>query len=123
VYAEMLGEKLRTHNARVWLVNTGWTGGPYGVGSRMSLGHTRSMIKAALAGHLDHAEIETDPVFGLHIPKAVMGVPSDVLNPRNTWTDKDAYDAQAAKLAGMFKENFEKFAAQVPEEVKAAGPR
>jgi phosphoenolpyruvate carboxykinase (ATP) len=123
VYAEMLGEKLRTHNAHVWLVNTGWTGGPYGVGRRMSLGHTRSMIKAALAGDLDHAETETDPVFGLHIPKTVMGVPSEVLNPRNTWADKDAYDAQAAKLAGMFKENFEKFAAALPAEVKAAGPR
>jgi phosphoenolpyruvate carboxykinase (ATP) len=123
VYAEMLGEKLRTHNAHVWLVNTGWTGGAYGVGRRMSLGHTRSMIKAALAGHLDHVATEADPVFGLHVPTAVHGVPADVLNPRNTWADKDAYDAQAAKLAGMFKENFEKFAAQLPPEVKAAGPR
>jgi len=93
------------------------------VGSRMSLGHTRSMIKAALAGELDHVETETDPVFGLHMPKVVMGVPSEVLNPRNTWSDKKAYDAQAEKLAGMFKENFEKFAAQLPPEVKAAGPR
>ena len=123
VYAEMLGEKLRTHSAHVWLVNTGWTGGPYGVGNRMSLGHTRSMIKAALAGDLDHVETQADPVFGLNIPKSVMGVPSEVLNPRNTWADKDAYDAQAAKLAGMFKENFEKFAAALPAEVKAAGPR
>lgn len=123
VYAEMLGEKLRTHNVHVWLVNTGWTGGPYGVGNRMSLGHTRSMIKAALAGELDHVETETDPVFGLHVPKVVHGVPSEVLTPRDTWADKDAFDAQAAKLAGMFKENFEKFAAQVPAEVKAAGPK
>ena len=123
VYAEMLGENLRAHNVHVWLVNTGWTGGPYGVGNRMSLGHTRSMIKAALAGELDHVETEADPVFGLHVPVSVMGVPSTVLNPRNTWADKDAYDAQAAKLAGMFKENFEKFAAQLPPEVKAAGPR
>ena len=123
VYAEMLGEKLRTHNAHVWLVNTGWSGGPYGVGSRMSLGHTRSMIKAALAGDLDHVETQTDPVFGLHVPVSVPGVPSEILTPRNTWADKDAYDAQAAKLAGMFKENFEKFADQVPDGVKAAGPR
>ena len=123
VYAEMLGEKLRTHNARVWLVNTGWSGGPYGVGKRMSLGHTRSMIKAALAGDLDHVETQTDPVFGLHVPVSVPGVPSEILTPRNTWADKEAYDVQAAKLAGMFKENFEKFADQVPDGVKAAGPR
>jgi phosphoenolpyruvate carboxykinase (ATP) len=123
VYAEMLGENLRAHNVHVWLVNTGWTGGAYGTGNRMSLGHTRSMIKAALFGDLDHTPTETDPVFGLHVPTSVHGVPSDVLNPRNTWSDKDAYDAQAAKLAGMFKENFEKFAAALSPEVKAAGPR
>jgi phosphoenolpyruvate carboxykinase (ATP) len=123
VYAEMLGERLRAGHVRVWLVNTGWTGGPYGTGSRMSLGHTRSMIKAALAGQLDHAETETDPVFGLHVPRVVSGVPSNVLNPRSTWTDPDAYDTQAAKLATMFKENFQKFAGQVPNEVKTAGPR
>ena len=123
VYAGMLGEKLRTYHVRVWLVNTGWTGGPYGVGARMSLGHTRSMIKAAIAGELDHVVTETDPVFGLHVPATVHGVPSEMLNPRNTWADKAAYDAQAATLAAMFKENFEKFASQVPAEVKAAGPR
>jgi phosphoenolpyruvate carboxykinase (ATP) len=123
VYAEMLGERLRAGNVRVWLVNTGWTGGPYGTGSRMSLGHTRSMIKAALAGQLDHAETEADPVFGLHVPKVVPGVPSSVLDPRSTWADGGAYDAQATKLATMFKENFQRFADQVPDEVKAAGPR
>jgi phosphoenolpyruvate carboxykinase (ATP) len=123
VYAEMLGEKLRSGNVRVWLVNTGWTGGPHGVGRRMSLGHTRSMISAALAGQLDHVETDEDPVFGLPVPREVPGVPADILTPRNTWADKDAYDAQAAKLAEMFKENFERFADALPAEVKAAGPR
>ncbi|HSG09675.1 MAG TPA: phosphoenolpyruvate carboxykinase (ATP) [Longimicrobiales bacterium] len=123
VYAKMLGEELRAHKVHVWLVNTGWTGGPYGVGNRMSLGLTRSMIKAALAGDLDHVKTEVDPVFGLNIPTSVMGVPTEVLNPRGTWADGEAYDAQAAKLAGMFKANFETFADQVPPEVKAAGPR
>ena len=123
VYAQMLGEKLRNDNVRVWLVNTGWTGGPHGVGSRMSLGHTRSMISAALAGQLDHVETETDPFFGLPVPKEVPGVPANILHPRETWADKDAYDAQASKLAEMFKKNFEQFADQVPDEVKAAGPR
>jgi phosphoenolpyruvate carboxykinase (ATP) len=123
VYAEMLGENLRATGARVWLVNTGWTGGAYGVGRRMSLGHTRSIISAALAGELDHVATEADPVFGLHIPAAVPGVPAEVLQPRKTWADKAAYDAQAATLAGMFKDNFERFAAELPAEVKAAGPR
>jgi phosphoenolpyruvate carboxykinase (ATP) len=123
VYAAMLGEKLKAHSVRVWLVNTGWTGGPHGVGHRMSLGHTRSMISAALAGRLDHAETDTDPFFGLHVPKEVPGVPREILTPRNTWADKDAYDEQAAKLASMFKDNFAQFADQVPDEVKAAGPR
>ena len=123
VYAAMLGEKLRTHGAHVWLVNTGWTGGPYGVGRRMSLGHTRSMIQAALAGQLDEVETRTDPVFGLHVPVTVPGVPSSVLNPRDTWDDGEAYDAQAQKLAGMFRENFRQFEDQVPDEVKAAGPQ
>jgi phosphoenolpyruvate carboxykinase (ATP) len=123
VYAEMLGDKLRTGKVRVWLVNTGWTGGPHGVGRRMSLGHTRSMISAALAGQLDHVETDDDPVFGLPVPREVPGVPVDILTPRNTWADKDAYDGQAAKLAEMFKNNFEQFAAALPAEVKAAGPR
>ena len=122
VYAEMLGEKLRENNVRTWLVNTGWSGGPYGVGSRMSLGYTRSFISAALAGDLDRIETWTDPVFGLHVPTSVPGVPDKVLRPRETWDDKAAYDAQAAKLAEMFKKNFEQFAAQVGDEVKAAGP-
>jgi phosphoenolpyruvate carboxykinase (ATP) len=107
VYAEMLGEKLREHGARVWLVNTGWTGGPYGEGSRMKLAYTRAMA----------------PVFGLQIPTSVPGVPTEVLNPRDTWADKDAYDAQARKLAGLFAENFERFADRVPQAVRDAGPK
>ncbi len=123
VYAGMLGDKLREGAVKVWLVNTGWTGGPFGTGKRMSLRHTRAMVKAALAGSLDDVPTATDPVFGLHVPTAVPGVPDEVLEPRATWVDREAYDAQAAKLADMFKKNFERFAAQVPDAVRAAGPR
>ncbi|MBT4187137.1 MAG: phosphoenolpyruvate carboxykinase (ATP), partial [Gemmatimonadales bacterium] len=123
VYAKMLGEKLREHGAKVWLVNTGWSGGGYGVGSRMKLAHTRAMVNAAIAGDLEGAEFVTDEVFGLDVPTAVPGVPSEVLSPRSTWTDGEAYDASATKLAEMFKANFEKFADQVGDEVKAAGPK
>ncbi|MEX2470650.1 MAG: phosphoenolpyruvate carboxykinase (ATP) [Gemmatimonadota bacterium] len=123
VYAEMLGDRLRDTGANVWLVNTGWSGGAYGVGSRMKLKYTRAMVTAALEGTLDGADFAEDPVFGLAVPTAVPHVPSKVLHPRDTWADGDAYDAAAAKLAGMFKENFKKFADQVADEVKAAGPR
>jgi phosphoenolpyruvate carboxykinase (ATP) len=123
VYAKMLGEKLAKHNARVWLVNTGWTGGPYGTGSRMKLAYTRAMVRDALAGKLDGATFATDPVFGFEVPTAVPDVPSEVLIPRNTWADPAAYDAQAKKLAEMFRKNFGTFAAQVPEAVRNAGPR
>jgi phosphoenolpyruvate carboxykinase (ATP) len=123
VYAEMLGDKLRDHGARVWLVNTGWSGGGYGVGKRMKLGYTRAMVNAALDGSLDSAEYTPDPVFGIDVPTAVAGVPSHVLRPRDAWADGAAYDEAAAKLAGMFRSNFDKFADQVSEEVKAAGPR
>ena len=123
VYAEMLGEKLREHNARVWLVNTGWTGGGYGVGSRMSLGHTRAMVKAALAGQLDSVDTRTDEIFGVEVPVHVQGVPDEVLNPRETWDDPSGYDQAAAKLAEMFNQNFQQFTAQVGPEVKEAGPR
>ncbi|NNM33741.1 MAG: phosphoenolpyruvate carboxykinase (ATP), partial [Gemmatimonadetes bacterium] len=123
VYADMLGEKIRAHGARVWLVNTGWTGGGHGVGSRMNLGHTRAMVTAALSGALESVSTAQDPVFGLHIPESVPGVPAQVLTPRSTWSDRGAYDAAAAKLADMFKKNFAKFEDRVPEAVKAAGPR
>ena len=121
-YAKMLGEKIARHGARVWLVNTGWTGGAYGVGTRMKIAHTRAMIRAALSGALDAVAHEKDPVFNLDIPKSCPDVPSDVLMPRNTWADGAAYDEQAAKLARMFAENFKTFENGVSAEVLAAGP-
>jgi phosphoenolpyruvate carboxykinase (ATP) len=123
VYAEMLGRKLEQHGSKVWLVNTGWTGGPFGVGSRMKLGYTRTMVRAALAGKLDDAQTVEVPFFGLQVPTAVEGVPTEVLQPRNTWADKEAYDAKARELANAFRKNFEQFADRVSDAVKAAGPR
>ncbi|MDX1567187.1 MAG: phosphoenolpyruvate carboxykinase (ATP) [Longimicrobiales bacterium] len=122
VYARMLGQKLKEHGSRVWLVNTGWTGGPYGVGRRMRLAHTRAMVRAALAGRLDEVETESDPVFGLQVPAAVPDVPTEVLHPRRTWDDSDAYDDQARALASMFADNFEPYQEEVEEEVRRAGP-
>ncbi len=122
VYAKMLGERIARHGAKVWLVNTGWTGGPYGTGSRMKLAHTRAMVAAALSGALDKAAFRTDPVFGVEVPVAVPGVPAEVLTPRQTWAAPAAYDAQARKLATMFRENFEQYRSQVPDTVAAAGP-
>ena len=123
VYAEMLGDKLSEHGATVWLVNTGWSGGGYGVGRRMKLGHTRSMVNAALGGRLDDVEYLSDPVFGLAIPATVPGVPEEVLQPRGTWSDGAAYDVSASKLAEMFRKNFEQFADRVSDEVRKAGPK
>ena len=123
LYAEMLGKKIAQHKVNVWLVNTGWTGGPYGVGSRMNLSYTRAMLRAALQGDLSVATWTPDPVFGLAIPDKVPDVPTDVLTPRGTWKDPAAYDAQAKKLADLFRKNFEKYAASVPEGVRNAGPR
>jgi phosphoenolpyruvate carboxykinase (ATP) len=120
-YASMLGERLREHNARVWLVNTGWTGGPYGVGSRMKLAHTRAMVRAALAGELDDVNTIEHPVFRLAMPAHVPDVPSTVLDPRKAWSDGTAYDAQAKKLAAMFRENIGRFSAVAPG-ILAAGP-
>jgi phosphoenolpyruvate carboxykinase (ATP) len=121
-YARMLGERIARHNARVWLVNTGWTGGPYGVGTRMKIAYTRAMIRAALSGELDGAAYEMDPVFNLEIPASCPGVPADVLTPRGTWPSEAAYDQQAQKLAKMFVENFRTFEQGVAAEVLAAGP-
>jgi phosphoenolpyruvate carboxykinase (ATP) len=123
VYAELLGEKIAKHKVKCWLVNTGWTGGPYGIGHRMKIAYTRAMINAALDGDLDNVTYETDPIFGLEVPQSCPNVPEEVLNPRNTWEDKAAYDAQAKKLAGMFVENFKQFEDQVTKEVKAATPK
>ncbi|MBC7789101.1 MAG: phosphoenolpyruvate carboxykinase (ATP) [Anaerolineae bacterium] len=122
-YADMLGELLRKHDSRMWLVNTGWTGGPYGVGSRMNLDHTRAMIRAALSGELDKVASETDPVFGLAVPTRITGVPEEVMRPRDTWSDTAAYDAQARKLAAMFDDNFSQFAENVSAGVRKAGPK
>ena len=107
---------------KVWFINTGWTGGAYGTGQRMAIHHTRAIVNAALDGKLDGVATETDPIFGLEVPAECPGVPADVLNPRNTWTDAEAYDAQARKLAGLFQENFAKYADDLPDAVKAAGP-
>ncbi|MEO7997451.1 MAG: phosphoenolpyruvate carboxykinase (ATP), partial [Gemmatimonadaceae bacterium] len=122
-YAHMLGELLKKHNAQVWLVNTGWSGGAYGVGKRMKLAHTRSMIRAALAGQMKDVSTKEHPVFGLHMPTVIEGVPSEVLDPRTTWSDGAAYDAQAQKLAGMFRENIIKFGEAVTPAILAAGPK
>ena len=121
-YAEMLGRLIDQHGAAVWLVNTGWTGGAYGVGSRMKLSHTREMVNALLRGDLTNAKTETDPIFGLATPTEIPGVPKNVLRPRDTWKDASAYDAQAKKLAAMFRENFTKFESFVSEAVRKAGP-
>jgi phosphoenolpyruvate carboxykinase (ATP) len=109
VYAELLGQKIEQHGAQVWLVNTGWTGGPYGIGNRMKLAHTRAMLHAALAGQLDGSHYTVDPVFGLSIPTSCPNVPDDVLVPRKTWADKEAYDAKARELHAMFEANYKKF--------------
>jgi phosphoenolpyruvate carboxykinase (ATP) len=122
-YAELLAEKLRTHRAQAWLVNTGWTGGSYGVGRRMSLRHTRAIIDAIHDGSLARAKTVEDPVFGLQVPVECAGVPSEILEPRNTWADKAAYDATAKKLAHFFVQNFKKYEGQASDEVRSAGPR
>ena len=122
-YAKMLGEKMTMHSVNVWMINTGWSGGPYGVGSRMKLGYTRAMITAALEGKLDHVEFEAHPVFGMMMPKECPGVPAEILNPRNTWADKAAYDSKAVNLAQQFIKNFEKYAGGVSEEILAAAPK
>jgi phosphoenolpyruvate carboxykinase (ATP) len=107
----------------VWLVNTGWSGGPYGVGQRIKIAYTRALVAAALSGALDSVPTVIDPIFGLAVPTTCPGVPAEVLTPRNTWPDPAAYDAQARKLAGMFNENFKTFAADVTPDVRAAGPK
>jgi phosphoenolpyruvate carboxykinase (ATP) len=123
IYAKFLGEKIARHDARVWLVNTGWTGGPYGTGTRMKIAHTRAMIGAALSGALDSVEYDLDPVFNLNVPRSCPGVPAEVLKPRNTWKRPGDYDEQASRLARMFAENFQTFADDAAADVKAAGPR
>jgi phosphoenolpyruvate carboxykinase (ATP) len=121
-YAQLLGQRIARQGVQCWLVNTGWTGGPYGVGERMRLSYTRAMVRAALAGKLDKVPDVTEPVFGLAVPQRVPTVPGEILLPRSTWSDPAAYDAQAAKLAALFRQNFAQFAGQVPDAVREAGP-
>jgi phosphoenolpyruvate carboxykinase (ATP) len=121
-YAAMLIDRLARHDVPVWLVNTGWTGGPYGTGERMNINHTRSMVRAALNGELEGVPTRLDPVFNVAVPTAVPGVPAGILDPRSTWADGAAYDAQAQKLARMFEENFMAYADGVPASVRTAGP-
>ncbi len=123
VYAKLLGERIKKHNAQCWLINTGWSGGPYGVGERMKIKYTRAMLNAALEGKLDDVETVEDPIFGLHIPTKVDGVPDEVLIPRNTWADKEEYDKTAKKLAQMFIDNFKQFEEGTDEEIINAGPK
>jgi phosphoenolpyruvate carboxykinase (ATP) len=122
-YAEMLGKKMTENKVNVWLVNTGWSGGPYGIGSRMKLSYTRAMITAALNGGLDNVQFEKHSVFGLQMPVSCADVPSEILNPRNTWSDKNAYDAKANDLASKFVKNFEQYADGASEEILAAAPK
>jgi phosphoenolpyruvate carboxykinase (ATP) len=122
VYARMLADKIRKNGADCWLVNTGWSGGAYGVGERMSIRHTRALLSAALDGTLAKSSFNLDDNFGVLVPKACPDVPGEVLNPRDTWSDKDAYDEQARDLCGRFHRNFEVFAPYVDDNVKSAGP-
>ncbi|MCA1569674.1 MAG: phosphoenolpyruvate carboxykinase (ATP) [Chloroflexi bacterium] len=122
IYAAMLAERLEQHDVPVWLVNTGWTGGPYGTGVRMGIDHTRTMVRAALSGALADVPYETDPVFEVAVPTVVPGVPSEMLRPRETWPDPAAYDAKARELAAMFAANFESYADGISRPVRAAGP-
>jgi phosphoenolpyruvate carboxykinase (ATP) len=123
VYAHMLGEKLEEHPyASVWLVNTGWTGGPYGEGKRMPIQATRAILGKALSGELDGVEYREDPIFGFEVPVEVPGVEQRLLDPRSTWSDPEAYDRKARELARMFRDNFQQFADDAGGDVAAAGP-
>ncbi len=122
-YADVLADKIDEFGPGLWMINTGWTSGPYGVGYRIKIPHTRAMLNAALAGELDDVEYVVDPIFGLSVPTEVPGVPSELLEPRGTWDDADAYDAQARKLAAMFRENFAQYSEGVDRSVIEAGPQ
>jgi phosphoenolpyruvate carboxykinase (ATP) len=122
-YGNLLRELIAEHNVDCWLVNTGWTGGAYGVGSRMPIRATRALLTAALDGSLKQAEFRTDPNFGFEVPVSVPGVDQSILDPRSTWADKQAYDRQAAKLVGMFIDNFGKFETHVDATVRSAAPK
>ncbi len=121
-YAQLLGRRIEKHQAEVWLINTGWTGGPYGEGRRIPIPHTRALVNAALDGRLKGIACRRDPVFGLDVPESCPGVPDELLDPRGTWADPERYDRQAARLAAMFRENFEEYADEVDPRIRAAGP-
>ena len=123
VYARMLGDKIEKYNTRVYLINTGWTGGSYGTGSRMKLKYTRAMVTAALNGEIEDADFRHDSIFNVDIPQSCAGVPSEVMNPRDTWADKDAYDETARRLAGMFQKNFSDNYPDMDPEIAGAGPK
>lgn len=123
IYAKMLGERIEKYNTKVYLINTGWAGGPYGVGSRMKLRYTRAMVTAALNGDIDKAEYQHDEVFNLDVPQTCPNVPNEIMNPRDTWEDKAAYDESAKKLAKMFQDNFAKKYPNMPKNIADAGPR
>ena len=122
-YSTLLGEKIALHQVNVWLVNTGWTGGPFGIGSRIRLPYTRAMIRGALTGALDSVRFYRDDFFGLFIPELCPGVPAEVLNPRSTWQNGDAYASSACSLITRFEKNFEQFIQGVSVEVAQAGPQ
>ncbi|MCH2148063.1 MAG: phosphoenolpyruvate carboxykinase (ATP), partial [Phycisphaerales bacterium] len=121
VYADWLARRVEEHAADVWLLNTGWTGGAYGTGNRFALKYTRAFVTAILDGTLRNVDFIEDPIFGLSMPKSAPNVPSDILHPRSTWSDTEAYDAQAHLLAGLFRENDAKYT--LADEVRAAGPK
>jgi phosphoenolpyruvate carboxykinase (ATP) len=122
VYADLLGQKIAEHDAKVWLINTGWTGGPYGVGERFKIAHSRAVIAAAINGELDDVEFVADPIFGFDVPVECPGIPSGLLSPRSTWADPDEYDTKASELAGLFRANFEEFAELAGDDIRDAGP-
>jgi phosphoenolpyruvate carboxykinase (ATP) len=122
VYAHMLEQKIGQHRAQVWLVNTGWSGGPYGVGQRMKIAYTRAMLRAALAGALDSIPYEREPAFGLLTPTVCPDIPPEILDARSTWQDREAYDGQARKLSQMFADNFRQYAGRVSKGIEEAGP-
>jgi phosphoenolpyruvate carboxykinase (ATP) len=123
IYAHLLGDKLEKEQVKVWLINTGWTGGPYGIGTRMKLAYTRAIITAVLSGEFEKASFEQDPLFGFAMPTSCSAVPSEILNPRNTWVDKQAYDAKASELAQNFITNFTQFENFANAEIRLASPR
>ena len=122
VYADLLGQRIQHDHVHCWLINTGWTGGPYGIGERINITHTRAMLNAAITGQLDNIPMHKDPVFNLQVPESCANVPTEILQPANTWSDQETYQTAARNLAKAFCDNFEKFSAQAPPEITLSGP-